>query len=77
MEQGALPFDAVSVDPALVCAFGEPWLGAHPLCEQEGDRLCRLFEAAVGRGEFDAHGYTPNERKAQARRLALSQKKQA
>ena len=55
-------FDAA---PALVCAFGEPWLGPHPRCEQEGTRLCALFDAAVARGACDTDGYTPGDRLAQ------------
>ena len=54
--------------PVLVCAFGEPWMGPHPLCEAETDRKCARFEAAVLAGTYDAQGYTPNERKAMARK---------
>ena len=24
----------------LACAFGEPWLGPHPLCQAETARIC-------------------------------------
>ena len=53
----------------LVCANGEPWMGPHPLCEAEAERTCQRFDDAVARGEFDAQGYTPNERIAQRKRL--------
>ena len=55
-------------EPLLTCKFNEPWIGEHPLCQREADRLCGEFDAAVVRGEFDTAGFTPNERKAQARR---------
>ena len=54
-------FDAVPIDPTLVCAFGEPWMGPHPLCRAESDRNCLAFDAAVARGEFNERGYTPRE----------------
>lgn len=56
----------------LVCAFNEPWEGGHPLCEQHAMQLRREFREAVARGDMDAQGYTPNERKAQARRQATA-----
>jgi hypothetical protein len=56
------------VGKGLTCSFGEPWTGAHPLCEQESERLCAAFAEAVARGEFDAAGYSPADRKAQAKR---------
>jgi hypothetical protein len=52
----------------LTCAFNEPWTGAHPLCEQELERGCAAFAAAVARGECDAAGYSAADRKAQAKR---------
>lgn len=55
-------------DGGLACAFGEPWMGPHPLCEAEVDRSIREFHAAVARGEYDAEGYTPAERRMQAQR---------
>lgn len=62
-------FDAPEpVDTGLTCAFGEPWMGEHPLCDAETARACERFAEAVARGEFDADGYTPNERRAQAKR---------
>ncbi len=71
-EQAAFDFSDVSsssvLSAALTCAFSEPWMGPHPLCEAETDRACQQFAEAVARGEFDAQGYTPNERKAQAKR---------
>jgi hypothetical protein len=53
-------FDLAPEPPAtdgLVCAFGEPWMGAHPLCEAEADRMCALFDASVAAGEYDARGH--------------------
>lgn len=67
-------FDAPEpVDPGLTCAFGEPWMGEHPLCDAETARQCAQFAEAVARGAFDANGYTQNERKAQAKRLTKVQ----
>lgn len=54
---------------ALVCANNEPWLGPHPLCKAEVDRACVAFTEAVQRGEYDAEGFTPAERKAADKRL--------
>ena len=51
-------------NPALVCAFGEMWEGAHPLCQVEADRLERAFDAAVQAGTYDEFGYTPADRRA-------------
>ena len=58
-------------DGALACAFGWPWMGQLfwcPWCEAEADRLDQEFQAAVARGEMDAQGYTPNDRRAQKRK---------
>jgi hypothetical protein len=44
-------------EPGLVCCFGEPFEGDHPLCEAEADRLCAVFEASVAAGEYDARGH--------------------
>ena len=54
--------------PTLTCANGEPWTGPHPRCEAETDRACERFDQAVLAGEYDADGYTPNERREQERR---------
>jgi hypothetical protein len=35
----------------------------------EGERLIAEYRAAQARGEYDSEGYTPNERKAQRRRV--------
>ena len=52
------------------CAFGEPWLGEHPLCATETERLCAEFDAAVARGELDEDGCrTEHERQAHRARL--------
>ena len=55
----------------LTCAFNEPWLGPHPLCEAETARGCRAFDEGVARGEFDSQGFTKAERRAQQKRRAL------
>ena len=55
-------------DAGLVCAFGEPWIGPHPLCEAETGRACAAFDAGVQAGRWDAQGYTPAERRQQARK---------
>jgi hypothetical protein len=39
-------------------------------CQAEGEALIAQYRAAQARGEFDAEGYTPNERKAQRKRVA-------
>ncbi len=57
--------------PPLVCAFDEPWEGPHPLCDSANERSCAEFWAAVARGEFDAEGYTPTERRDTDARLKL------
>lgn len=54
-------------ESSLTCAFGEPWMGPHPLCEAEVDRACTRFAEAVARGDYDAEGYTPQERKRLSR----------
>jgi hypothetical protein len=67
---------------ALPCAFGSPtrwgsiyavgWRAPHHClaCLVAVERGCLAFDRAVARGEFDAAGYTPAERRAQARRVA-------
>lgn len=55
----------------LTCAFGEPWEGAHPLCEQEVERACQRFNEAVARGECNERGYTPREWAAKVKRDRL------
>jgi uncharacterized CHY-type Zn-finger protein len=72
-EQLALSFERLV--GAGVCAFGmtgEDWDGPHHCaqCAAEVERGCREFAEAVARGEYDAAGYTPAERKAQQRRRA-------
>jgi len=56
-------------DKALRCRFGEPWMGPHPLCAQERDRLQSEFDAAVVRGEYSEEGYTPAEQRVRVKRL--------
>lgn len=52
----------------LACAFGEPWMGDHPLCRDETDRLCAAFDEGVKAGVWDEEGYTPAERRHQRKR---------
>jgi hypothetical protein len=62
----------------LTCAHGEPsnggkapgWTGPHHCagCAEAVLAASRRFRAAVARGEYDAEGYTPAERRAQARK---------
>jgi hypothetical protein len=59
-------------DAPLTCFHGEPWDGDHPLCRADVERACQRFDDAVARGEYDAHGWTPKERKAQAKRKDLA-----
>lgn len=56
-----------------VCSFGFPWLWhVGPVgclwCAAEVERACRAFDDAVSRGEYDAQGYSVNERKSQQRK---------
>lgn len=53
---------------AVTCVYGEPIAGPHPLCEARVARDVLEFYEAVMRGEYDAEGFTPKERVAQARR---------
>lgn len=63
---------------ALTCAFGRPWPidprwkgdpQSHCAgCHAESRRLQREFSIGVFFGEHDADGYTPVDRRAQARR---------
>jgi len=39
-------------------------------CAAEVAALIALYQQAQARGEYDADGYTPNERKAQQKRAA-------
>jgi hypothetical protein len=52
----------------LTCSFNEPWMGDHPLCRAEVEAGCQRFAEAVAAGIFDAQGYRPSERRAQAKR---------
>ncbi len=69
MRQGPLDF------AGLTCAFSEPWMGLHPLCDAHGAEMVKQFEAAVLAGTYDADGYTPNERKAQQKRAPRTTKR--
>ena len=66
-------------DDGLTCAYNWPWLDHFtplgcPRCEAEVARSCAAFDAAVARGEMDADGYRPSERKALARKMSLKEK---
>lgn len=56
------------VAQALTCALGEPWLGSHPLCDQEAALMAEAFTADVARGLYDTEGYTVSDRKRLRRR---------
>lgn len=45
----------------LTCAYGEPWMGPHPLCDAAADDACRRFEEAVQQGIWTPQGYTRAE----------------
>ncbi len=47
------PLPNTTAGGELACAFGEPWMGPHPLCEDETDRACRQFDADVVTGKYD------------------------
>ena len=55
-------------DTALACAYREPWIGPHPLCEVMVAQMCADFDSAVARGDLDAHGYATKDRVAVQRR---------
>lgn len=63
------------LDPevGLTCAYGEPWLGEHPLCDQEVVRACARFDAAVDAGIYDVEGYRPSERAALAKKRHVAE----
>ena len=50
-------FDDKPAATGLTCRFGEPWMGPHPLCHAETERLCAEFDAAVARGEYSPTGH--------------------
>jgi hypothetical protein len=56
----------------LTCAFGSPWgpRGCGPCtgCLAESDRLEAEFARKVAAGVYDVDGYTPADRRAQAKR---------
>lgn len=59
----------------MTCGFGdtgEGWDGDHHCyqCWRLVRDMCRQFARDVRAGKFDAQGYTPNERKAQAKKRA-------
>ena len=60
--------------PVVVCGNGSPWgrVGCGPCaaCIAEAEALEADFWVAVAAGRWDQDGYTPADRKAQARRLA-------
>lgn len=45
------------------CEHGSPLLSGCPACRQFRRDAVERFKAAVARGEYDAEGYTPTERK--------------
>lgn len=64
------------VTPELTCFFGMPWVWHVTRrgclwCLAETERACADFDEAVTRGEYDAHGYTPAERRAQQKKEAV------
>lgn len=34
------PTPNTTADGQIACAFGEPWLGPHPLCQADTARIC-------------------------------------
>jgi len=72
-QQGFLWGDSDTARIVTVCAYGETgegWTGQHHChrCEAEVDAACEWMRQAILRGEYDEQGYTPLERKAQAKR---------
>ena len=53
----------------LTCAYGEPWVGPHPLCDAAALRLIRQCAREIKAGKYDEEGYTKKERRAQLKRL--------
>ena len=56
----------------LTCAYGEPWVGPHPLCDAAALRLIRQCARDIRAGKYDAEGYSRKERRAQIRRILSS-----
>jgi hypothetical protein len=66
------------------CSFGTPTLAGRPFapgwggshhcwfCNAAVEQSCAEFAAAVARGEYDADGYTPAERRVQKKRKAAA-----
>ena len=63
-----VPSDA-GPETEVTCIYGEPIAGPHPLCAARVERDCAAFHEKVALGVYDAEGYTPKERRAQAKRL--------
>lgn len=61
------------LEKPLTCAYGEIWLGPHPLCEQATVRACARFDAAVDAGIYDEFGYRPSERAALAKKRHVAE----
>ena len=56
----------------IPCAFGlTSWSGEDHCerCHEYATAMCAQFDQDVAAGKFDSDGFTPNERKAQQRRL--------
>jgi hypothetical protein len=53
----------------LACAFGEPWLGPHPLCRAEVARVCGVPIEDVPLN--DLSHLRPTESRAEAEQLPL------
>lgn len=60
----------------VLCANGQAdardtgYVGPHhcAACAAEVDALCQAFAVAVRNGEYDVEGYTPADRRVQAKR---------
>lgn len=57
----------------LVCAYGQTgigWEGPHHCaqCAADVEQACEQFDADVRAGKYDEQGFTPAERRAQAKR---------
>ena len=61
----------------MTCSFGTPIVkgscGPCAKCVAQLDKDCEAFDRDVFFGVYDREGYTPAERKAQAKRKAAEQ----
>lgn len=72
----------MTTEQPLTCGFGTPWLDhvdppvgtgrGCAACAAQTEAASQAFAAAVAAGTYDAEGYTPAERRAQAKRRRIA-----